>query len=168
MRRRRSGWSSWRGAFWHCRAWVFPRRCLQEFYVNATRKQALRLSAEEALAILSSMRGFPILPVTEDLVFAAIGVKVRYQILYWDAAIIAAAEAFGAREFYSEDMNDGQTYGPVRVVNSFKQPARHDRRRTARPDESLRDGLERSGRNPRRRTAGAGAGDGDAGPAAGL
>ena len=70
--------------------------------------------------ILSSLRGFPILPVTEDLVFAAIEVKTRHQISYWDAAIIAAAEALGARELYSEDLNDGQDYGPVRVVNPFK------------------------------------------------
>ena len=98
----------------------FSAQVLQEFYVNATRKQALRLSPEEAMEILSSLRGFPILPVTEELVFAAIGVKVRYQISYWDAAIVAAAEAFGARELYSEDLNDGQLYGSVRVVNPFK------------------------------------------------
>jgi len=97
----------------------FSAQVLQEFYVNATRKQALRLSPDEALEILSSMRGFPILPVTDDLVFAAIAVKVRYQISYWDAAIIAAAEALGAHELYSEGMNDGQMYGSVRVVNPF-------------------------------------------------
>ncbi len=98
----------------------FSAQVLQEFYVNATKKQALRLSTDEATEILSSMRGFPILPVTEDLVFAAIEIKVRYQITYWEAAIIAAAEALGARELYSEDMNDGQMYGSVRVVNPFK------------------------------------------------
>ena len=52
--------------------------------------------------------------------FAAMDAKVRHQISYWDAAIIAAAEALGAREFYSEDLNDGQMYGSVRVVNPFK------------------------------------------------
>lgn len=67
-----------------------------------------------------NLRGPPILPVTEELVFAAMDAKVRHQISYWDAAIIAAAEALGAREFYSEDLNDGQMYGSVRVVNPFK------------------------------------------------
>jgi len=98
----------------------FSAQVLQEFYVNAIRKQALRLSAEEALGILVSLRAFPVLPVTEELVFAAIEVKVRHQISYWDAAIIAAAEALGARELYSEDLNDGQMYGTVRVANPFK------------------------------------------------
>ncbi len=98
----------------------FSAQVLQEFYVNATRKRALRLSEEEALSILMELREFPILPVTEELVFAAIAVKGRFQISYWDAAIVAAASTLGARELFSEDLNDGQVYGAVRVVNPFK------------------------------------------------
>jgi predicted nucleic acid-binding protein len=98
----------------------FSTQVLQEFFVNATKKQALRLTEAEALQILSAMRGFPILPVTEELVFAAIALRTRWQISYWDAAIVAAAEALGARELFSEDLNDGQVYGSVRVVNPFK------------------------------------------------
>ena len=94
---------------------------MQEFYVNATRKRALRLSEDEAMPILTALRGFPILPVTEELVFAAIDMKNRFQISYWDAAIVAAASALGARELFSEDLNDGQLYGAVRVVNPFKE-----------------------------------------------
>jgi predicted nucleic acid-binding protein len=97
----------------------FSVQVLQEFYVNATRKQILRLSENEAVAILASLHGFPILPVTEELVFAAIDVKSRHHVSYWDAAIIAAARALGARELYSEDLNAGQDYGGVRVVNPF-------------------------------------------------
>jgi predicted nucleic acid-binding protein len=44
---------------------------------------------------------------------------MQYQLSYWDAAIIAAAEALGARDLYSEDMNHGQIYGSVRVINPF-------------------------------------------------
>jgi predicted nucleic acid-binding protein len=98
----------------------FSAQVLQEFYVNATRKPALRLSAEEAREILDSLRDFPILPVTAELVFAAIEVKARYQVSYWDAAIVAAALALGARELYSEDLNAGQDYGGVTVINPFK------------------------------------------------
>lgn len=98
----------------------FSAQVLQEFYVNATRKPALRLSAEEAREILDSLRDFPILPVTAELVFAAIEVKTRYQVSYWDAAIVAAAQALGIRELYSEDLNDGQDYGGVKVINPFK------------------------------------------------
>ncbi len=33
--------------------------------------------------------------------------------------VYAAAEAMGARTLYSEDLNSGQLYGDVRVVNPF-------------------------------------------------
>lgn len=98
----------------------FSVQVLKEFYVNATGKRALRLSEEEAGGILRELCGFPILPLTEDLVFAAVEVKRRFQISYWDAAIVAAAQALGARELFTEDLNDGQDYGGVRVVNPFK------------------------------------------------
>ncbi len=38
----------------------------------------------------------------------------------WDATILAAAVELGCTTIYSEDMNDGQDYGGVRVVNPFK------------------------------------------------
>jgi predicted nucleic acid-binding protein len=47
-------------------------------------------------------------------------VSQRYRISYWDGAIVAAAEALGARTLYSEDLSDGQRYGPVRVENPFR------------------------------------------------
>ena len=45
--------------------------------------------------------------------------KERFQLSYWDAAIIAAARALGAGTLYSEDLNHGQDYDGVRVVNPF-------------------------------------------------
>ncbi len=44
----------------------------------------------------------------------------RYKISYWDGAILAAAEQLGAPILYTEDLNDGQTYGSVTVINPFK------------------------------------------------
>ena len=49
----------------------------------------------------------------------AIEQSERYAISYWDAAILVAADALGAHTVYSEDLNDGQQYGRVRVVNPF-------------------------------------------------
>jgi predicted nucleic acid-binding protein len=38
---------------------------------------------------------------------------------YWDAAILAAAKQMGCRAVYSEDLNAGQDYDGVTVVNPF-------------------------------------------------
>ena len=49
----------------------------------------------------------------------AIEQSERYAISYWDAAILVAASALGSQMVYSEDLNDGQRYGRVKVVNPF-------------------------------------------------
>jgi predicted nucleic acid-binding protein len=48
--------------------------------------------------------------------------NVRHQISYWDAAIIAAAKQTGCQTLYSEDLNAGQAYDGVTVVNPFAAP----------------------------------------------
>lgn len=43
----------------------------------------------------------------------------RFVISYWDAAIIEAAHAAGCDVVLSEDLDDGQRYDGVRVLNPF-------------------------------------------------
>ena len=43
----------------------------------------------------------------------------RFRINYWDAAILAAVRLAGCTLVYSEDLNPGQDYDGVRVVNPF-------------------------------------------------
>ncbi len=57
--------------------------------------------------------------LTIDLFRAATAISQCYQISYWDAAILAAAEAMGCDAVYSEDLNAGQEYGGVTVINPF-------------------------------------------------
>ena len=65
------------------------------------------------------MGAVPCQEIDHHLVRIAIELSERYAISYWDAAILAAAAAMGAHTLYSEDLNDGQQYGQVRVVNPF-------------------------------------------------
>ena len=65
----------------------------------------------------------------------SIEIARRYQISYWDAAIIAAAGELGATILYTEDLNHGQAYGTVTAINPFldlpAQPGFHENRQTA-------------------------------------
>jgi predicted nucleic acid-binding protein len=92
---------------------------LQEFYVTTVKKAARPLSPAQALEWIEQWTAFPCQAIDHQLVRNAIETSTRYAISYWDAAIVAAAEALGARTLYSEDLNDGQHYGSVRVVNPF-------------------------------------------------
>ncbi len=46
--------------------------------------------------------------------------QARWPISLWDALILAAARASGAAELITEDLNHGQDYGGVRVINPFR------------------------------------------------
>ena len=92
---------------------------LQEFYVTVVKKAARPLSPFEASEWIEQWAEFPCQAIDRQLVQIAIELSQRYVVSYWDAAILAAAAALGAHTVYSEDLNDGQQYGPVRVVNPF-------------------------------------------------
>jgi predicted nucleic acid-binding protein len=92
---------------------------LQEFYVNATRKVDFSMKPEIALEWIENLEEFPCLSVDPGLVKTAAAISVRHGLSYWDGAIVAAAEAMGARVLYTEDLNHGQDYGAVRAINPF-------------------------------------------------
>ncbi|TVR52588.1 MAG: PIN domain-containing protein [Puniceicoccaceae bacterium] len=92
---------------------------LQEFYVTATRKLKNPLSPDQALALIERFEAFPVASTDCSLITQGIRNALRFQISYWDGAILAAAERLGARIVYSEDLNHGQHYGDLRVVNPF-------------------------------------------------
>jgi predicted nucleic acid-binding protein len=93
---------------------------LAEFYSVATSKAKLNLTHVEALVLLESLDRIPACPITRELVMEAADLRQRFGISYWDAAIIAAARQMGCTAVYSEDLNDGQNYDGVTVVNPFK------------------------------------------------
>ncbi len=91
-----------------------------EFYVNATSpKRPFRLSNADAAALVETWLAYPTVPVTPDLVRDAMKIHERFQVSYWDAAILAAAKRLGCHTLYSEDLNHGQDYDGVRVANPF-------------------------------------------------
>ena len=100
--------------------WALSVQVLQEFYVQATRaSKADRIPHDLAVALIEAWLRFRVQELTIPMLLAALRTKARYQLSYWDAAIIEAARAAGCRELYSEDLNAGQDYDGVRVVNPF-------------------------------------------------
>ncbi|MBA4162719.1 MAG: VapC toxin family PIN domain ribonuclease [Novosphingobium sp.] len=93
---------------------------LGEFYYNARKKGSAPLSHGEALEWLDLMARQPLAQLDGALVQAGAALAERYDVSYWDGAMLAAANLLGVETFYSEDLNDGQTYGDVRVINPFK------------------------------------------------
>jgi len=93
---------------------------LQEFYVTVTRKLDITLAPETALEWIEVLAAFPTAELDVSLVKTAAEVSERYQISYWDAAIVTAARDMGAKVLFTEDLNDGQDYLGVRASNPFQ------------------------------------------------
>jgi predicted nucleic acid-binding protein len=94
---------------------------LAEFYTAVQRKAASPPALAQIDEWMDRLGQHPFVPVDVALVRAGIFLSQRFRISYWDAAIIAAAERLGAETLYTEDLNHGQLYGSVRVVNPFRE-----------------------------------------------
>ncbi|MGC9452968.1 MAG: PIN domain-containing protein [Oceanipulchritudo sp.] len=92
---------------------------LQEFIANALRNKALGISENGIDATLELSNQVQVLPVTRDLVISATQLRRQFQISHWDATIVAAARELGCHTLYSEDLNPGQNYDGVHVINPF-------------------------------------------------
>ena len=91
---------------------------MAEFYVVTLRKRYL----DEARAArwLDTLAMMPMIEVDAALVVEGAAIARRYQISYWDGALIAASNRCGAESLYSEDLSHGQLYSSVRVINPFR------------------------------------------------
>jgi predicted nucleic acid-binding protein len=97
---------------------------LQEFYVQSTRaEKSERISHEQAARLIESWLRFPVKEIDAALMQAAMRTAKRFRISYWDAAIIEAARALECETLLSEDLNHGQDYDGVRVVDPFRKRA---------------------------------------------
>lgn len=95
---------------------------LQEFYFRATHPaRPGRLAHNHAMAFLRLFRDQPVQPMTREVFDQAVAISQRFQISYWDGAILAAAHALGCDAVYTEDLSSEQDYGGLRVINPFHQ-----------------------------------------------
>ncbi|MCC5804904.1 MAG: PIN domain-containing protein [Opitutales bacterium] len=92
---------------------------IAEFIDNAGRKARLGISEERLSAAVEAMLAGVVTVVDTATMESAWAIRRRYGLRIYDALVVAAARQAGASLLYSEDLNDGQDYGGVRVVNPF-------------------------------------------------
>lgn len=104
---------------WQTRAGVVSTQVLQEFYVNVRTKITRPLTAEDAKSWVSNYLSWEVVHNDGTAILEAIDMEIRYQLSFWDALIVQAANRAGATLLYSEDLNHGQRYESVHVENPF-------------------------------------------------
>lgn len=104
---------------WRSRRGRVSLQVLQEFYVNVTRKIPKPIPRSLAREIISNYEAWnPFRPNVEDIV-AASQSEERFQVSFWDALIIRAAQRTHSVTLLSEDLNAGQRFDSVMVENPF-------------------------------------------------
>ena len=111
-------------SLWARREGCLSIQVLQEFYVTATQKLATPLASERASSIVSDLSEWTVHRPTVASLLNAVRLQIRHRISYWDALILQSASELGCATLWSEDLNAGQVYESVRVVNPFLAPPR--------------------------------------------
>jgi predicted nucleic acid-binding protein len=99
---------------------VLSTQVLSEFYVTVTRKLAQPVSDVQAAEALDWLSLNPTMSVDATLVKSAVEISRSAQLSYWDGLVVAAAASAGCERLLTEDLNDGQEIGSVRVENPFR------------------------------------------------
>ncbi|MCY3664637.1 MAG: PIN domain-containing protein [Gemmatimonadetes bacterium] len=97
---------------------------LQELYSTLTSKRRLNVDVAEARIIVRELAVWQ--PVAVDLAMLnrAWVLQDRFPLSWWDALIIAAAQTCECKVLLTEDLQGGQEFGAVQVVNPFASPDR--------------------------------------------
>jgi predicted nucleic acid-binding protein len=80
----------------------------------------LAMTEDEVCIYVSRFRNIRMQMPKPEWTERALMIRKQYGIQFYDALIVAAAEASGCDEILTEDLNDGQVYCGVKAVNPFK------------------------------------------------
>lgn len=96
---------------------VLSTQVLQE-YCNVALKK-LKLPAHHVRAQLELYEQFEVILVTPPIIHAALDLHQTRSVAFFDAIILATAHTAGCSLLMTEDMNEGETTGGLRIVNPF-------------------------------------------------
>lgn len=100
--------------------WGVSTQVLMEFYANA-RQPRHGLAPEAASRFVQQIADRrPVQLMDKELVIDALSLCNRYPLSHWDAAILGAARRLGAHTVISEDLQHGQRYDGILVLNPFE------------------------------------------------
>jgi len=115
---------AWYQFVWRLRLGRLSFQVLQELYSVLTRKLVPRFDLHEARALVRDLAAWQPVAVDLHLIRDAWALQDRYSLSWWDALIVAAAQASDCRVLLTEDLQHGQMFGTVRVIDPFASPER--------------------------------------------
>lgn len=113
---------AWMAQLWTQRTGRLSFQVLQEFYATVTQKLTPGLDPQNAREDVRSLLAWDPIPVNDRVIEGAWLIQDRYQLSWWDALIVSAAQIGDCRLLLTEDLQENQTIGHLRVINPFHLP----------------------------------------------
>lgn len=88
-------------------------------FQSAVAKVAPAAPVRDVRATLRGLSAWNPVVIDLHMIEGAWAIQDRYGISWWDALIVAAAEVAGCEYLLTEDLQDGQQFGTLRVVDPF-------------------------------------------------
>ena len=103
----------------HARAgsMVVGTQVLIEAY-NTLLRHAL-LSRDEAIAVIETLTRVTVVPAGAASVLRGLRLSRQHQLSHWDGLVVQAALDAGCDVLFTEDLQAGQRFGTLEVVNPF-------------------------------------------------
>ena len=111
---------AWMTHLWKTQAGRLSFQVLQEFYVTVTEKLRPGLDSEEARRDVRSLLAWHPIAMDGRVLEGAWLIQDQHKFSWWDALILSAAQVAGCRYLLSEDLQENQALGNLRIVNPFR------------------------------------------------
>lgn len=105
---------------WESKTGCLSLQVMQEFYVSVTQKVPSPMKVSTATEVIRDLSYWQVHEPNIEDVLSAVALQQRYQISFWDAMILQSARKLECTLIWSEDLNPGQVYESVKLVNPFQ------------------------------------------------
>ena len=94
---------------------------LQEFYVTVTAKLDPGMHAQRARTEVRELATWDPVRTTQPVIEGAWALQDRFSLSFWDALIVSAARVSGCKTLLTEDLQHGQQFDELEIVNPFER-----------------------------------------------
>jgi predicted nucleic acid-binding protein len=111
--------SEWMVQLWKTGQGRLSFQVLQEYYVTVTERLKPGLPHNTARSDVRSLWAWDPVPVDDRVMDGAWLLQGRYRLSWWDSLIVSAAQVAECRYLLTEDLQDAQELGKVKIVSPF-------------------------------------------------
>ena len=111
---------AWMARLWSEQTGRLSFQVLNEFYVTVTLKLQPGMDPQSAREDVRSLLAWRPIAIDTRVVEGGWRIQDRYDLSWWDALIVSAAQVTDCRYLLTEDLQEHRNMGNVEVINPFR------------------------------------------------